>query len=95
MGWLAHFFGWYPGGGNSGGYLFWSGAGSDIGELALIGSVVALVRTRKCEVHRCWRPGAHTTAAGHKTCRKHHPDGHLTAHDVHQAHHQAKETGGG
>lgn len=47
----------------------------------------ALVRRSNCEVHRCWRLGRHLTAAGHRVCRRHHPDGHLTAAGVREAHH--------
>ena len=68
-------------------YAFWSGAGSDLGELAIIGGLVSVYRQHNCEVHPCWRLGRHQTAAGHKVCRHHHPDGHLTAESVRQAHH--------
>lgn len=71
-------------------YLAWSGAVSDLGELALIGGIIALVRKHTCEVHRCWRIGRHDTAAGHTVCRKHHPDGPLTAAHVAAAHEAAK-----
>ena len=77
---LAHFLGldnlsgpWYG---------WWSGAGSDIAELAIIGGLVNIARRHNCEVHHCWRIGRHATAGGHQVCRKHHPDGHLKAGDV-------------
>ena len=74
-------------------YNFWSGFGSDLGELTLIGAVGAgayhVARGHNCEVHRCWRIGRHTTAAGHKVCRLHHPDDPLTVADVHRAHREA------
>lgn len=82
--WLALFFGVYNGDGNNAGYLFWSGTGSD---LAYLGMAAAFLRGHNCEVHRCWRFGRHPTAAGQKVCRRHHPDGHLTAESVRQAHH--------
>ena len=55
-------------------YGFWSGFGSDIGEIALIGAVLGIFRKHNCEVKGCWRLARHETAAGHKVCRKHHPD---------------------
>lgn len=71
-------------------YGFWSGAGSDIGELTIVAAILSAVahqaRINNCEVRGCWRLGRHTTAAGHRTCRKHHPDDHLTASDVMKAH---------
>jgi hypothetical protein len=60
-------------------YAWWSGSGADLGELAIVGGLASLVRHRNCEVHGCWRLGRHATAAGHRVCRVHHPDDHLTA----------------
>jgi hypothetical protein len=60
-------------------YAFWSGFGSDLGELAIVGGMLTLVRRHNCEVHKCWRIGRHQTPAAHRVCRRHHPDGHLTA----------------
>jgi hypothetical protein len=71
-------------------YLAWSGAGSDISELLLIGALVTFVRRYNCEVRRCWRLGRHATAAQHHVCRKHHPEDHLTAEHVHRAHRAAR-----
>lgn len=68
-------------------YLFWSGI---VGDLALLGAVFAVLRKINCEQHGCWRVGRHDTAAGHTVCRSHHPDGHLTAQDIHSAHKKAK-----
>jgi hypothetical protein len=68
-------------------YLAWSGWASDLSELAIAGGLIGMVRARNCEVHRCWRLGRHQTAAGHRVCRRHHPDGHLTARGVREAHH--------
>ena len=81
MGWLAHWLAVHTGTVNEGGpyYGFWSGFGSDLGELALVGGMLTLVRRHNCEVHRCWRIGRHATTGGHQVCRRHHPDGHLTA----------------
>lgn len=73
-------------------YLWWSGAGADLGELAIIGGLVSLYRKHNCEVRRCWRLGRHATAAGHHVCRLHHPDDHLTAEAVAAAHAQARRS---
>jgi hypothetical protein len=71
-------------------YGFFSGAGSDLGEVTLLGGLIVLVRRHNCEVKGCWRLGRHQTAAQHNVCRRHHPDDHLTTGDVHAAHHAAQ-----
>lgn len=91
MHWLQAFFGFTSGAGNQDHYLFWSGAGSDLGELAIIGGLISIYRRHTCEVHHCWRLGRHATAAGHVCCRRHHPDGHLTAAGITAAHHAARK----
>jgi len=87
-GWLLHVLGvdnvsgrWYG---------FWSGFGSDIGELAIVGGLLALVRKHNCEVHGCWRLGRHATAGGHLVCRRHNPAGPVTAEQVAGAHQAAR-----
>jgi hypothetical protein len=70
-------------------YDFWSGAGSDLSEVALLGGLIGFLRHRNCEVKGCWRLGRHQTAAQHNVCRKHHPDDHLTAGQVIDAHQAA------
>lgn len=57
-------------------YAFWSGFGSDIGEVTLIASVVVFYKHHTCHVDRCWRLAK--VGHGHegtevKLCRKHHP----------------------
>lgn len=96
--WLAQFFGFTAGGGNGAHYLFWSGAGSDIAELAIAGSLIALVRKHNCHVHGCWRIGRHPVeGTPYLVCRHHHPGGAVTreqilsAHRAHQARKQAVE----
>jgi hypothetical protein len=57
-------------------YGFWSGFGSDIGELAIVGGLLAMVRRHNCHMHGCWRIGRHpTTVNGVQfvVCRRHHP----------------------
>jgi len=70
-------------------YAFWSGAGSDLGEVAIIGGLAAICRRHNCEVHGCWRLGRHATAAGHIVCRRHHPAAPLTARQVTADHERA------
>ncbi len=56
-------------------YQFWSGVGSDIGELAILGGVIGLWRQHNCHVHRCWRLSWHPHPQhGHPVCRRHHPE---------------------
>lgn len=88
MHWLLHFIGADNLSGTA--YGFWSGFGSDIGELAIIGGLISVVRRHNCEVKGCWRLGRHKTAAAHQVCRKHHPDDHLTPQDVTDAHEAAQ-----
>ena len=71
-------------------YGFWSGFGSDLGEVALLGAIAGGWHKLNCEVKGCWRIGRHTTAAGHCVCRRHHPDGAPTHADVVKAHNLAK-----
>lgn len=73
------------------GYLFWSGAGSDIGEIAIIGGLITLIRHNNCHVDKCWRRGTHAVdGTPFKVCRTHHPDiaGRVTVERI------AKETNG-
>ena len=59
-------------------YGFWSGFGSDIGELLLLGGLVQLVRHHNCHVEGCWRVKTHNDPAVHApACKKHHSLGHL------------------
>ena len=71
--WIAHHLGTDN---LSGGYYgFWSGFGSDISELAIVGGLISLARTHNCHVKGCWRIGKHPTADGlYKFCSLHHPD---------------------
>jgi hypothetical protein len=56
------------------GYQFWSGIGSDIGEVAIIGGLITIVRHLNCHAKGCYRLGGHQVAGTpYKTCRKHHP----------------------
>lgn len=60
-------------------YNWWSGAGSDIGEVAIIGGITGLVFRHNCHQHGCWRLSRHTvvdpTTGEHIVrCRKHHEE---------------------
>lgn len=64
-------------------YTFWSGFGSDIGELAIVGGLVSIYRRHMCHVKPCWRVGRHSVSNTEWTvCRKHHPDPSPTHADV-------------
>lgn len=66
-------------------YGFWSGFGSDLGELAIVGGLIGIIRHRNCAIRRCWRLGRHQVTVNgtpHQVCRTHHPDDHLTATDI-------------
>ena len=59
-------------------YAFWSGFGSDLGELAVVGALLNVARRHNCHVHGCWRVGRHQVeGTPHVVCRRHHPDGPL------------------
>jgi hypothetical protein len=75
---------------SSGYYGFFSGFGSDISELVIIGGLYAFLRRHNCSVLHCWRLGRHVTAAGHYTCRKHSPEPAPTHAEVIAAHKAAK-----
>lgn len=56
-------------------YDFWSGFGSDIGEITLVAGVAAYWRKHNCHQHRCWRLSRHPVGDGtFVVCRRHHPD---------------------
>jgi hypothetical protein len=62
-------------------YGFWSGIGSDLAELTLIGAVGTgvyhVVKKYNCHEPRCWRVGTHPAAGGQFIlCYRHHPDFH-------------------
>lgn len=95
MNWASHLWHWvevHTGTVNEIGpyYGFWSGFGSDIGEVAIIGAVLAAYRKHNCHVTRCWRIAKHPVeGTPFCTCRKHHPDtpdGPITADHVRAAH---------
>lgn len=54
------------------GYQFWSGAGSDFGELSILIAIGMFFRHRNCHVKGCWRLGHPNPDHGWPACRKHH-----------------------
>jgi hypothetical protein len=53
------------------GYNFWSGIGSDVSEITLLGMVVALIKHHNCHSKRCLRPGHKHPVHGWPACKKH------------------------
>ena len=52
-------------------YNFWSGFGSDLGEVTIVGALLAVYRRHVCHEHRCWRISRHVVD-GSPWCNKHH-----------------------
>ena len=53
------------------GYQWWSGAGSDLTELALLGAVVTHFRHHNCHHKGCWRLGHAHPKHGWPACKHH------------------------
>lgn len=90
MNWLLHWLAVHTGTVNEAGpyYGFWSGFGSDIGEVTIIGGMAAVYRRHNCHEPWCWRIGRHPVeGTPFSACRRHHPAlkngkprrGHMTA----------------
>lgn len=92
-GWLLHVLGLDSASGTA--YLAWSGALSDLGELAIIGGLIGIYRKHNCHVRRCPRLGRFPVeGTAFVVCRHHHPDGAPSHHDVlrlHARHQSQKE----
>lgn len=60
-------------------YGWWSGFGSCLGYLAVIGAGAGLIHQHNCHVKRCWRLGGHQVyrpdgaPTPYKVCKTHHP----------------------
>lgn len=90
--WLAHLFGLDNGSGGL--YLFWSGIGGDVSQVAVLLGLVGMWRKHNCHVHRCWRLARHPVAGtGWVVCRRHHPTDPPSAADVLSAHERARASG--
>jgi hypothetical protein len=86
-GWLQHILGIDNPAGRW--YLFLSGA---FFVLVLITGQAANAwigaRRHNCEVHGCWRLGRHAVeGTGHRVCRRHNPEGKITAEHVRERYH--------
>lgn len=75
-------------------YGFWSGFGSDFGEVALVGSLIALWHHLECHIDGCHRPGRFPFHH-YKLCRKHHPavPTHVTHFHIKQLHKEEQRDG--
>jgi hypothetical protein len=90
MNWLPHILGIDTETGRW--YAFWSGFGSDIGQVVIIGGLLSIYRKHNCHVHGCWRLGRHPVeGTAYVVCRRHHPDGPVTRNHVFDAHRAHKE----
>lgn len=70
--WAYHIFGIK---GSGPWYSFWSGIGSDIGELAILGSMWEIYHKHNCHVHWCPRIGSYPVdGTVYVLCRRHHPE---------------------
>ena len=71
---IWHLFLHYTGSDNVSGpwYGFWSGFGSDLGEVTLLGAFIAAYRHKNCHTKGCWRLGHPDPEHGFPACRKHH-----------------------
>lgn len=88
---LQHWLAMHTGSLNTSGappdYNFWSGFGSDIGEIAIIGGLISIYRKHNCHVKGCWRIARHpVTGTDYIVCRKHHPLDDPTHQEVIDAH---------
>lgn len=57
-------------------YNWWSGSGSDLGELAIIAALVGTARKWNCHIKGCWRLAHHEydlDGVKYHLCRVHHP----------------------
>ena len=72
LGALTWWWLWHPLAGP--GYQFWSGIGSDLGEITLVGGFVGLYLHHTCHMYGCLRPAWHPDPeSGHPVCKRHHP----------------------
>lgn len=68
-------------------YLAWSGAGSDVSEIALLGAIFAGWHRVNCHTKGCWRIGRQRVdGTTWVVCRRHHPDGKPTHRHILAAH---------
>lgn len=91
--WLGHFTGTSDESGP--GYGFFSGIGSDIGEIVLIGAIAQVVRHHTCHQKGCRRIGMHRVGdSPYRVCVRHHPDmdtKNISAEHISHRHHEWKK----
>lgn len=54
-------------------YGFWSGFGSDLGEVTIVVGLIAWWKAGECHVDKCHRRGKHPFKH-YRLCARHHPD---------------------
>jgi hypothetical protein len=90
--WLLHWLGVDNVSGPA--YAWWSGAGSDVAELAIIGAIVGGWRRVNCHVKGCMRIGrVPVEGTPFRVCWRHHPEGKPTHRHIlvrHREHQAAK-----
>ena len=85
------------------GYQFWSGVGSDFGQVTLITGLLAVALTwrhhHRCHGDGCRKVGLHRVqGTPHKVCWNHHPvlsqhpRGRVPLHVIHERHHAAGDS---
>lgn len=84
--WLAYMTGSENTSGAPPNYNFWSGFGSDLGEVTIVGAMLAVFKKHNCHTRWCLRIGRHeftdpSTGVIYLLCRRHHP-GHSGAKPV-------------
>jgi len=85
---LLHWLGLDSAGGPA--YLAWSGFGSDISEIGILGALAMMIRRHNCHVRRCLRIGRHhVEGTPYVVCQRHSPHGAPTHQDVLDAHEAA------
>ncbi len=83
MGWLLHWLAVHTGTVNEAGpyYGFWSGFGSDLGELTIFAAVLGVYHRHNCHTRHCWRIGRHVVD-GTPWCNHHHQAARVLAADA-------------
>jgi hypothetical protein len=71
------------------GYAYWSGFGSVFPwSLAILGGIFGFYRAHECHNAKCHRPANHTTAKGHRLCKRcvGKSNSELVLHKIHEDH---------
>ena len=78
-------------------YSFWSGFGSDLGEVTIFAGAIAIWRHHSCHVRGCMRVGRSVAGTTYIACPKHNPDHKgnrrsIALSELIKAHKEAKES---